>query len=138
MTESSGPTHAGAIVARLEDGRPVYLLVSTRRSEREWVFPKGHIEPDETSGEAAVRELHEEAGAVGTIVSSLGIIESAARGAPPSIEYFLLRLDREGTGGEGREVRWGTYDDVRRRLTFADARLALERAHPLAIAALGR
>ena len=48
---------AGAVV--IADGRVLIL----RRSDREeWVFPKGHLEGEETPTEAALRETAEETG----------------------------------------------------------------------------
>lgn len=48
---------AGVILCTLNDET---LLV--RSSGKVWGFPKGHIEPNETSKACALRELHEETG----------------------------------------------------------------------------
>ena len=53
-------TSAGGIVFRLERGKPRYLLI--RDSYRNWGFPKGHLEGDESPAEAALRETAEETG----------------------------------------------------------------------------
>lgn len=49
----------GVIVFRKQDNK--FLIVKNRTSQF-WGFPKGHQEPNETTVETAIRELHEEAG----------------------------------------------------------------------------
>ena len=45
-----------------------------------WCMPGGRIEEGETPAEAAIRELKEECGVVGTVVRELGDIESVSEG----------------------------------------------------------
>lgn len=53
---------AGALCLRVSPGgEPQILLVGSRRNGR-WGLPKGHVEPGETSHEAAARVAFEEAG----------------------------------------------------------------------------
>jgi len=51
----------GAILYRMREGRPEYLMLLQRKS-RTWSFAKGHMEAGETEAEAAVREVREETG----------------------------------------------------------------------------
>lgn len=46
------------------DGNPRYLLMKRYAISKriEWVAPKGKIEPGETTEQAAIREISEEAG----------------------------------------------------------------------------
>lgn len=44
------------VIANLKEEKKVLLL----NSEGEWVFPKGHVEKNETYLETAIRELKEE------------------------------------------------------------------------------
>ena len=39
-----------------------------------WSLPKGHIEPGETAEQTAVREVAEETGIVGDVLTTLGTI----------------------------------------------------------------
>lgn len=58
---------AGAIcIRRTKKGSLRILLVGSKRNGR-WGLPKGHIEQNETSREAAGREAFEEAGIRGTV-----------------------------------------------------------------------
>lgn len=56
---------AGAIIYRIENGVPHYLLLhypSKNRKGGHWEFPKGHVEPGETEEQTVVREISEETG----------------------------------------------------------------------------
>jgi 8-oxo-dGTP pyrophosphatase MutT (NUDIX family) len=55
-------TSAGAIILREIGGELKIALAHHKNSEKEWVLPKGHVEPGETIAQAALREIHEEAG----------------------------------------------------------------------------
>src|SRR5438552_10285095 len=55
-------TSAGAIILRDINGVLKIALAQHRRSTKIWALPKGHVEPDESLEQAALREIHEEAG----------------------------------------------------------------------------
>ncbi|MDR1418326.1 MAG: NUDIX domain-containing protein [Endomicrobium sp.] len=54
-------TSCGAIVYKIENNNPLFVLVKTIQCNR-WGFPKGHIEKGETEKETAIREIFEETG----------------------------------------------------------------------------
>ncbi|MDR1401203.1 MAG: NUDIX domain-containing protein [Endomicrobium sp.] len=51
----------GAIVYKMQNAEPVFLLVNSKR-DRLWGFPKGHVEKGETELGTATREIFEETG----------------------------------------------------------------------------
>lgn len=56
---------AGAIMYRIENGAPLYLLLhypSLNRKGGHWEFPKGHVEPGESEEQTVLREVFEETG----------------------------------------------------------------------------
>ena len=57
----------GGIAFRFSQGILTVLLVTSRRDPRDWIFPKGHIEPGESADETALRETQKEAGVDGTV-----------------------------------------------------------------------
>jgi 8-oxo-dGTP pyrophosphatase MutT (NUDIX family) len=68
-------TSAGAIILREFGGELKIALAHHKNSEKEWVLPKGHVEPDETIEQAALREIHEEAGLTKVqLINHLGTI----------------------------------------------------------------
>ena len=81
---------AGAVVV---DAEACLIL----RRGREWVFPKGHIEQDETPEEAAIREVREESGIEIAIVERIGSTRYEfmnRRGGTrnrKTVEWFLAR-----------------------------------------------
>ncbi|MFN5058754.1 MAG: NUDIX hydrolase [Chloroflexota bacterium] len=59
------PHAAGCVIVRYQDAQPVFLLI--RDQYGQWTFPKGHLDEDESSHAAAVREVQEETGVTGTL-----------------------------------------------------------------------
>lgn len=64
VTESS--RHLTASMVVIDPDRAAVLVVHHNATGR-WVFPGGHVDPDETPGEAAAREVFEETGIRATI-----------------------------------------------------------------------
>ena len=44
-----------------------FIIVTSRRHPKRWIFPKGQVEPEMEDREAAINEAFEEAGVIGTI-----------------------------------------------------------------------
>lgn len=100
-----------------------------RRGRLLWSLPKGHLESGETREQAAIREVEEETGIVGTIVAPIGTIKywfvADGRRVHKTVHHFLMRA----TGGELSdedpeviEVDWVALDDLGGRLAYADER----------------
>ena len=130
-------THAGAVVFRERDKETLYLVASSSDGAN-WVLPKGHIDPGETPEIAALRELVEEAGVLGSIVERLSVREFEKGGTSVTLQYFLVREDGSTATKEKRIVRWENERDALELLSFEEARLALNegaafvRDHPSA------
>ncbi|HSK17781.1 MAG TPA: NUDIX domain-containing protein [Longimicrobiales bacterium] len=118
---------AGAIAFRMQDDQPIILLVRARRDPDAWIFPKGHVEPGESIAAAALRELEEEGGVVGEIVSEVGSSSFREGGETYAVTYFLVRTAGTVSDAEDREQRWCTPADALRLLTFDDTRNLLNR-----------
>lgn len=98
-----------AIPYRVSHGRLEICLVTSLR-KRQWVFPKGYIEPGETESEAALKEAWEEAGLCGRIVGdSLGFYERKKFGMKRRIVCFsmlVVQSRRVWKEAAWRERRW--------------------------------
>ena len=122
------PTHAGGVVVRRDGPEARFLLVTARRQPGLWVFPKGHIEENETPEQAAVREVLEESGVVATIVAPVGATEFRSARGNVRAQFYLMDFQSEGAPGEDRRRTWFTADEARRALIYEDARLLITRA----------
>ena len=123
-------SHQVAIIARYNRG-----------GRLEWVLPKGHPEGEEDHYEAAMREVAEETGISGDILTELGHIEYTftvpGRRIHKTVHHFLLRA----TGGEltiendpdqeAVDVAWVDVDRLTGRLTFLNERRIVELARDM-------
>ncbi|HEY7395224.1 MAG TPA: NUDIX hydrolase [Gemmatimonadaceae bacterium] len=135
-------TSAGGVVFRLDESRPIYLLI--RDSYQNWGFPKGHVERGEAPATAALREVAEETG--------LG--DLSMRGPIDEIDwyfkqdgdlihkvcYFFLMQTAEAETSPQRDegitaCRWFAFDEADAAIGYANARDILHRAHAMVGAA---
>ena len=113
---------AGAIAVRPRGEATEVFIVRAKRNPDDWIFPKGHVERDETSAAAAVRELREEGGVVGEAADLVGISSFRAGGRQIEVSYYLVWFIGYAPADEARETRWLTFDAARAALTYEDAR----------------
>ena len=98
---------AGAITFRQDKGELKILLIRSKKDPSKWIFPKGHIECDETAQQACIRELFEEAGVEGEIVGKAGDLEFMLKDKSYKVIYYLCRyLKKSGEGEAGRSPGW--------------------------------
>src|SRR5436190_8060434 len=116
-------SQGGAIVFRTDGGSVRLLLVRSKKDPRLWVFPKGHIDPGETTAETAVRETHEEAGVTGELLGTTGRTLAFQSGHEwVEVEYFLVKFENEIASPEGRETVWVSPGEAIERLGFESSR----------------
>jgi mutator protein MutT len=127
-------SEAGGVVVRLEGGVPRFLLVTAKDNPQHWLFPKGHVEAGETPGQAALREVQEEAGVRGRLLDPLGAIEFQYKGRTIHVQFFLIEFLDQQSPQEQRQQGWYSCEEALARLSFEDSRRLLRDAQP-AIAA---
>ncbi|MGH7559993.1 MAG: NUDIX domain-containing protein [Gemmatimonadales bacterium] len=118
---------AGGIVTRGARGSVHVLLVTTRRKPRQWVIPKGNIDPGERPSEAALREVREEAGVKGQLLEHLGQFSYRYGKRRIVVRSYLVRALNKAKDREGRTHCWCTFNEALEKLSFAQARALLRR-----------
>lgn len=106
---------SGCVVwKQTETGEIVFLLV-TRSNKKTWVLPKGGVEPDLTSRDSALKEVYEEAGALGHIGAKLGKYRYVKDGMMQKVTMYLMKFDQYALDWPEEELRlrdWFTYDQA--------------------------
>jgi 8-oxo-dGTP pyrophosphatase MutT (NUDIX family) len=131
---------AGGVVYR-RDGDDVEILLAARRTRRgdlAWGLAKGGIEADESTEDAAVREVREETGIEAAIEESLGdtryfYVWDDVR-VRKVVHFFLMRAiggDTTDRDDEMEDVQWFPLDRALKRAAYRGEREVLARAAKL-------
>lgn len=126
---------AGVVIYRVFDNQIEYLLL--HHIVGHWDFAKGKIEAGETKEQAALRELHEEAGLrtelePGFIDSiSYSFVDRSGQPTKKTVYFFLGRVHDEQVvlSHEHKNFIWLPYDQAYAKMTFDTARRVLQKAH---------
>ncbi len=124
---------AGGIVYARFDEQPCILMILDVYGQ--WTLPKGHIEMDETSEQAALREIEEEVGIKGEIERDLGETHYQyrrdSRAIDKSVRYFLVRAlgtELRLAPCEVQDAKWVSLEDALAVSGYANNRTLLEKA----------
>ncbi|MDP1858868.1 MAG: NUDIX hydrolase [Gemmatimonadaceae bacterium] len=131
-------TSAGGVVVRLDEGEPLFLLI--RDSYKNWGFPKGHLEPGETPGAAAMREVSEETG-LGDLRLRAEIetidwyFRFRGRLIHKVCHFYLMESDSASTCPQRDEgitaCRWESFERASSLISYENARVVLRHAFDL-------
>jgi len=122
---------AGCVVYRYtnDEDRPAEVLVVHRPKHEDWSLPKGKLEQGESFEQAAVREVTEETGMIGSLEAELTPVEYEVNGKSKVVRYWLMEVagGRFEPNSEVDEVKWCTPEEAAELLTYkADVRLLSE------------
>ncbi|RJO61932.1 NUDIX domain-containing protein [candidate division WS5 bacterium] len=127
---------AGAVLLREKSGKIEILLEYRDREYKDWTFPKGDIEKDETPEETAVRELREETGYRIEIIEKLPDIcyEFRLNGGKNEVclKMFLAKAidGRLTLEFPSDRLRWMTLNEAEKTLTHQNLKDYLEKVKP--------
>lgn len=132
---------AGGFVISNTDPKLICLMARFNRGGKlEWCIPKGHLEQNETSEQAAIREVFEETGLEAEIIASLGevnyqFIQGGAKISKTVHVYLLKQIGGElsfehDPHKEASELEWVQASELLARLSHSNekriAKIALE------------
>lgn len=129
---------AGGVAYR-KKGKEVEIVVISVGEHSRWHLPKGLIDTDETSAEAALREVREEAGIETEMIDLIDKVEYwyYSKGGSKRVRFhkfvyfYLLRYKSGNTEDHDKEVneaRWVDIDKGQDMLTFKSERYMVVRA----------
>lgn len=110
---------AGGVVVSA-DGERVLLVHRPRYGD--WSLPKGKLDPGETAAQAALREVHEEAGYRCELGRELNEVRYIDRyGRPKRVRYWTMTVESGSftPNDEVDSIRWVTEHEARELVTYA-------------------
>jgi 8-oxo-dGTP diphosphatase len=122
-TTAAAPVQAaGGVVLRGEDDEAEVAVVHRPRYD-DWSFPKGKLDPGETSEEAALREVREETGLTCRLGPELAFARyEDNQGRLKVVRYWLMAVVEDPgfePNDEVDELRWLTPAEATGLLTYA-------------------
>jgi diadenosine hexaphosphate hydrolase (ATP-forming) len=125
---------AGGVVFRERDTQIDVLFIKDRYEH--WTLPKGGLEAGETPEQAALREIREETGITGEMVSLLGstrywYTNPVGSSVHKVVDYFLVKAisgEIVPQDGEVLEVTWIPLEDANRIPGYANNRQVVSKA----------
>lgn len=110
---------SGCVVFRYTKKFDYEILLVKSSDGKDWVFPKGGVEPDLTAKESAIKEVYEEAGVTGRIMEGMGKYQYIKKGKLQKVTMFsmLYTHDTPDWPEEGlRERKWFKLDDAAKKV----------------------
>jgi len=124
---------AGAIPIRFLQDRWELLLI-TSRNKRNWIIPKGVIDPGSNAAETACKEAFEEAGVQGNLSPApVGRFRVDKWDGTCSVEVYLLEVGEELAAWPEQAVRqrrWMTFDQALQEVRSEELRRLLRQVPP--------
>ncbi len=115
---------AGAIILSNENKNNIALLY--RGKQKDWSFPKGHIDAGEEPTQAMIREIKEETGLSIKILTSLNDLSyTSSTGEIVSTKMFLVQSEDDSTlknESDNDSIEWVSYTDVISKLSYDNLR----------------
>lgn len=132
---------AGGVAFRVENGQIKVAIISVGDGAR-WQLPKGLVDKGESTEDAAVREVREEAGIDTAIAARIDKVEywyfwneDGQRVRYHKFVYFYLLRYKSGDvrdhDHEVNEARWVDIDDAIKMLAFDNEKKIMKKAKEL-------
>jgi 8-oxo-dGTP pyrophosphatase MutT (NUDIX family) len=126
---------AGGLLLRPRASTFDALLIGRGTPPRIWTLPKGHVEPRESNEQAALREVREETGCWGEIVTRLNEISYwfyvGKTKHRKAVTFYLMRYlsgDPANHDHEVDEARWFDVLQTRKTLKYVNEKRLVDMA----------
>jgi len=124
---------AGGVVVRRHEQRWQVCLIARRGPDDHviWGLPKGHVEPGERLEDTAIREVREETGVSGVLVTAVGsiayrfVVPAERTRFDKTVHFYLFAYTDGHTDAHDDEVEdaaWVDLDEALARLTYQNER----------------
>ena len=111
------------------------VLVTQHSQNSHWSFPKGLIDPGQTTEQAAIREVREEGGVEAQIVDKVGyskyIYTLNGEKIFKVVTYFLMKYvsgNIEDHDFEVSDIGWFSPEQALKKLSFSNDKILLKKA----------
>lgn len=111
------------------------VLITQHSQNHHWSFPKGLIDPGQTSEQAAVREVREEGGVVAEIIGKVGyskyVYTFEGEKIFKVVTYFLMKYVKGNIEDHDWEVQdsgWFAPEEALKKLSFSQDKELLKKA----------
>ena len=111
------------------------VLLTKHSQNKHWSFPKGLIDPGQTSEEAALREVREEGGVEAEILGRVGyskyVYTLGGEKIFKVVTYFLMKYvsgDIKDHDWEVSDIGWYEQEEAMKKLTFNQDKELLKKA----------
>lgn len=118
-TQTEQIEKAGAVVLHNDGSARIALIF--RGKEKDWSFPKGHIESNETPLFACIREVKEELGLEVEVISQLPNNEYIHKSGKKIITYMYIVHSKGGefiTEKSEDKIEWININEVESKLSY--------------------
>jgi len=112
-----------AVVPFRTVGKKTEILILTTRKKRRWIFPKGIVETGLSARESALKEVLEEAGVKGKLLTQgLGTYSYTKWGGRCNVKVYALEVDTILDVWEEnfRERKWIEINEVEKYIRKAE------------------
>jgi ADP-ribose pyrophosphatase YjhB (NUDIX family) len=127
------PTVAAAAIAFDDGGRVLLIRRKNPPAAGLWTVPGGKVESGENLRDACLRELGEETGLAGNVITRVDVVERIST----SYHYVIVDFLVEITGGDLRpgsdadDVAWVSENDLASIAVTEDLLVVIEKARAL-------
>ena len=122
MASDEAVQAAGAVVLRQKKSGKTQVLIVHRPRYDDWSLPKGKLDPGENFEDAAVRELLEETGVTGRLLTELPDTQYCDRtGRAKHVRWWVMQPTAKAERPPDKEideVRWVGIEKGLRRLSY--------------------